>query len=669
MSFLPPILTPIAQGICAGAQMNFFSRVTNMSREARKDSEKQNPAEAFVQIQAQSFVVAIVNKALQATGRIPISSTLGWVFFLTPALAFLGAQILPQGMIRSSIEGLQDQIGRICLVAFVVSQLVLVYFGTGPGAPISLVFLGAHWLGSSQWLPNKISAVYGKTLWVASIVSGLFLLPVRLGSYINFALNQALQSFLLPKPATPAPNVSGCLTGERFEKILRGEETKKNYEINEQHIGWCSLPAIPPIHPNLLLKLWDTIAWDKDPRYAPFFAGRRAKLEEAVAFLSEMPSHRHVHMHLLLIAAQLKRKTTTDAERKKHLWKLASDDIGKESLLLFAKLTERSGSTAFPKRVLQELQMFRTELAVHKKKSEAADPTFGGMLAGPVGAQIYKEDMAMARLNAEMLSWMSRGMSWLTGVRQSILPEVNYTIPSMISRIHSRAQLDPSFKTEMNQWWDARLQKFSPAERAALDRLLGEEKIEATEERMILSMFEDLHIVQFSPAKQEENLEITQRFQRWDAQWLKTLQEMQEELHTMQGNGSEPENLFSLSSSLLYLINMDPLFHPDVLDLRDRLVKEISKHIQNNVTEENLPLIGRLLINTRELDPSIYPDIHALRELLIQEKLNYLYKTPRPAPQLGALGEARPNPSEHLFEAALSPNSLDHYRQPHSVLA
>ncbi|HEY4255139.1 MAG TPA: hypothetical protein VGM34_02195 [Chlamydiales bacterium] len=501
MSFFPPTLTPIAQGIQSGAFASLVNQTLDSFQKNREESEQQNLSdslpEPLVQMFSQRIILSAVNEALMVAGRSAVASSLGWVFFLTPAVAFVGARVLPKGVIQSNLEELWNKIGSIYRVAFIASQIAILYFTPGPAAIACLIFIATAHLHQSRWLSGKISGVCESTLKWLPVASYFFLLPRTLESYLKKGLPVAglllFQRWLTSEePSTERPDAPGALTASKLKKILQGEVTPTLCDVNMQQIDWSPLPSLPPLSIKTLLKMWDAIPWDDYPRRTGV-SKKRTQLEIFIqSFDKEIPPTTHEEMRFFLIAEELKKKNAE--ERAQLLYELVDDKaedsdpldtIKTNSLRLFAKLTENSDFIPFRKRVLQELQMLRTAL-IYKRKW--GSPEIETDLATSIRAQLSTANAEAAKLTKKIFSITSPDET------EENLKIIEYIPLNIIRYILSVAKDDPSFKKDMEIWWNHRLEKFPEAEKAEIECALGEQEV--TSSSKVLAMLYDLNILQ-----------------------------------------------------------------------------------------------------------------------------------------------------------------------------
>jgi hypothetical protein len=489
---LPPILTPIAQGIDDG----FWASVFGSAIKGSKGSFLQPLAQTFLQ----RPLLRAVSEALEAAGHKPVSSPLGWVLFLSPAVAYLSTSLLPEGTLSSALQGFQDQIGTLYTAAFVVSKIALVYFAPGPGAIASVVFIAAQRLDASGWITNKtISRIYSNALAITFIAAQALLVESVVGYVL---LGMAVIAWLMPAPTEGSggvvvvePNPIGALTvDKKLTLFLSGNVRPKDFKINFAHIDESPLPPLPTnIEIDVLIKMWDKIDWSKHPELLNPSAAK-ANLQATIILAKKTSIYRFPHMDLRLIAERLSEQN--EETRATTLWKLGNNFQANYPFVI-TNLVDTSGSVSFRKRVIRELEMLRGELSSNVSRQECKRylPDFltnqmFNCFASPFRAQPSNHPIVLQS------HAMLRSAIPLEGTENCLI-QGGYDISCMVTAISERTQVDTSFKEGMIQWWKTRSAHFSEEEQSEFNQFIkthGEQGIFTTQ-HMILAMLYDFNII------------------------------------------------------------------------------------------------------------------------------------------------------------------------------
>ncbi|HEY4255138.1 MAG TPA: hypothetical protein VGM34_02190 [Chlamydiales bacterium] len=501
MSFFPPILTPIAQGISNGTLMLGLTMGAEAAQNCRITSKAQTALEPFAQTLEQTASTRAVTQALQAAGHQPISSSLGWVLFLTPTVTYLGISLLSKGTIRSSLERFQPQISTLFFIAFLVSQVALVYLTPGPQALSCLIFIAASKLYQSDWLHTKISGVYQNILYSLVIGSQIVLTQPGLVAYLMFgaSLGAHYLFFRWLKALPPeAPNIPGRLSQEQLTQFRTDAPLPNNFKIHRDHIHWAALPHAPELTLESLMDQWNLIPWSK--YQASSIEETKNKLQKKITQTKEIQSHLFPHMDLLLIAERLFEQE--EAVRADLLWKLASNFEDNYSFV-FARLIEKLDTTPFRKKVLQVLQILRTDLTQKESAKRMKE------MLGDAGAQMPNVMIGPVRAQPSVgfiNLMLNRGVQQLIPnyTVDDLLSEMGYHPQAMVKAIQERISKDPSFKKEAEQWLKERFP----------EPIINQNNLMITD-KIILAMLYDFGIIQGDLVKKIESRPATHASLTW----------------------------------------------------------------------------------------------------------------------------------------------------------
>jgi len=497
---IPPVILSAARGVGRGIVMGGAELAAGEMRAEREKNGYGTLWEPLVHIGGQCAAVGAVSRALKAAGQEPISSRLGWVLWLTPAVLHLTAENLSPGTIQNLARTAQNHFGTVCLVAFTVSQVAILYFAPTPGAVFSLLFVALTLVSESSCLSQKASAYFQKSLTTALIASQLILAGGVWGC-VMLGIGKAAEYYWTHGLAdTPEDaNRSGQLTQDKFVKIFGEELGSKDFQINLDHLHWSSLPDLPNVEVAHLLTLWDQIPRDDDAEGVHAlemveWRQCRQRLESVVSSVQDIPPYMPKHMHLKLIAERLSTKPQeVQADLLKQLvdtnWKNAGNFNYDR---VFARLTEegQANTVPFRKKALHELQCLRTQCLTINRDNMAKElgPQGADLVVWPLQSSINIQRTVGTRSS---LDEMCKKMHRFMGFEKWFLKNHRYTIDEMVADISMRANMTSFFAQEMEGWWTNRL-----------SALFGPNAIELHHAKsckadvMILAMLYDLHIIQ-----------------------------------------------------------------------------------------------------------------------------------------------------------------------------
>ncbi len=383
-------------GVSAVQRALFVHAMANWENDAQ-EAERANHTGTFTQPLWQTMaytgfrlfsptgVSHCINEALAAAGCAAISSQLGWILVLTPAVTFLAAELAPAGAVRNTLQFAKNHLGTLLRTAMLVSQVAIYYFTQSHIALLSLAIQSILLLERNHWLPDRVSWVLSKGTLVALPLSNLISSGIWSVGGVN-AIGELAVTFFLPWYQRKVAEFSEWLEEQvaqanhesAEEHSLDGKlewkhqhlvqySNRVTFSMNWNHVGRTSLPSIPSVDVRTLTDLWNAcenkgLFADKDPIEV---SRRKAQLVQVLSQVEAADPLRNLEAgYLRIIADQLPGRSSEN--QAAFLWNFArSEDLFLRNQVAqnqVALLVSDEPILSVNDKVFHLLQNLRTEL-------------------------------------------------------------------------------------------------------------------------------------------------------------------------------------------------------------------------------------------------------------------------------------------------------------------
>lgn len=214
-----------------------------------------------------------VGKLEEISGNIYVPGKMKLLMYLSaPVVSLSKAIITKMGIetstpFKASVLWLHDNMGSVCQIASVVTNIALFHLGYQAYAVMSLSVLAIGYLERRNCLPSKVQEVYLRSApWIRSvalIIHGDWLYKA-IGAVQLF---DKMSSWHSLQPMIPYDQMthSSHLTYDAFNEILAG---KGPFKVNPEHINIAPFPIVKKINFDPLIQLCDSFNWDDPENFA-----------------------------------------------------------------------------------------------------------------------------------------------------------------------------------------------------------------------------------------------------------------------------------------------------------------------------------------------------------------------------------------------------------------